>query len=485
MLPISRITSPITTLWRNMPVGSTCVCLTALSIAIATRFTSDRRIHATIALAAGVLIAAQIVMQVIKDQIEELRVPPPQPVIPKQRDLQSYLNLLSNDILQRTGNFLDYSTQRILTAQALSDYSLDQMRLGLNADIDSQKAAERALEMKGIFVCPGESALDTLRRHYATIAPESRLFQGIKQTLKANKLGLFTLTRSVIGPLLIVEEQRGIVAYHWPTGTVKWIQPDKTLPNYRLDYRTGEATQNSCTTYYTTFEQIENRGPRTLFDINHQVEITLTHDCERVLSYRHPYLVFVSEGKVWIKNGASAEFPIDIPGNTFTALFFQPPYMIGNTGFGNEGPPKLYSLLDGKQLFEFTEDNPLLHTASIQQRSNPDSDILYYHAIGEGGIVRAKQLSLRDLSSSSAQTKYFPRSAVFKEGSMLVDYLSHINMSLGIHYPERPFIYHCINLRAVKVAAIYNGFVLLYIEMFVGVRKYFVLDLAENSLPNP
>lgn len=63
-----------------MPVGTTPLCLTGLSLAIGTRFTSDRRIRAAIIVTGGLWFIAQKIIASKKEtfKIEDMPEPPPQ-----------------------------------------------------------------------------------------------------------------------------------------------------------------------------------------------------------------------------------------------------------------------------------------------------------------------------------------------------------------------------------------------------------------------
>ena len=484
MLPIHRITTPLSTVWRNMPTGSATLCVTALSYAIATRFTFNKEfckeIRAAILLVGGLLFLAQKVSNIFKDEIEELREAPPQPAVDVIKDPTSYLNLLPNKLLQKTGNFLDYATKHLLEAHPITDHSLDQIRQGLNANIEgSEDQAQRALASEGIFISPyfGETALNTLRRHRAVTAPESRVFQGRAVPLKMKKFTFVGLFQQVIGPLIIFQDQPGVVAYNWTKGAVQWIQPSGIRINALMDYRTGEYSAYPGYVNKKTFEHVEVRGLRNLFNRNLEQEIILNHDCERILHYQHPYLVFESEGEIWIKDGNNAEFSTDMSyQQAYSCIpLFQPPYMIIFSGDVGQ-PAKVYSLTERKHIYEIPDVGGF--SATIQQRAAPESDTLRYFPIDDD--FSEIQVSLKDFTQTTLSTENALRSYLYKQGALLLDETPRLGPKMGISYPNRPFTSYP-KAPYLQLAAVHNSYILFRTH---NSSLYYVIDLARNSLPD-
>lgn len=459
MLSISNIRAPILSLWRQLPVGTVPVLLTATVGIFINRTVSDRRLCAVVhAITFGTLLLLSNKVQRLFHRFEELRERPPQPRMPLVKDPTSYLNLLPETLLNKTGTYLDYATQQVFESEPLTDTALDQLKKGLKVDPErSDESVRQVLSDLRLEFCPyfDESALDNLRRYQTVIAPESRLLQKTPLLLQAKRLPINSTFCKTVGPLLITKNEKGIVAYHWPTGAIKWIQPDRSLDCNLLDFRTGQPIATQPLYVNASLEHVEIREPRKLFYHygSVQKEMLLEHDCTEILAFQYPYLCFSNAEGIWVKNGDAPEFLTEAANESeiLFRLSMQAPYLFatkGSVGF----TMGVYSLKDGKEILTIPE---LARGISIQQKTNPLSDI------------------------KDSQTAHFFPHQNWKQGALLIDLHAH-PLKLGIYYPQRHHALHPIDgLAGAIILNAYNNFILLG----SGRRlDYFVIDLAEQSL---
>ena len=488
MIAIARIRTTLSTTWDHLPRGSVPLLAITASIWISKKITSDYRIRAALILGTVALSAiASLFRTKVQVQPQELTPPSPAPD-PLPKDLKSYFSLLPEELLRKTGRYVDYATYRLWDPQRPVDTALHILRQSYQGNSDDERVARKLLATEGIPFCTHfKDALKIWKRYQAVIAPESKLFQGIPHRVSVKKLPINSKSLFVKGPSLIIKDERGYVAYHWPTATIQWIQEDRTLPLEKLDLKTGELLARNTPFIFDDLSQLEIVEERRLICHTHNQEIHLTQTCNKVLTYHHPILLFENEQGIWVKNGDQPEI---LMGKTNGYRFIhyplvQFPYCVGV--FFSIAERKLkaevYNLNDGKLVTRF----PHGPTYSIEQRieitpEGPKSkDTLYYVGIEDNSWCEVR-VSLQDPEQREVTPiQNFPfHSTSWDVRPVHINYFLQKKGALEIYRHGRPFTYFLPETeKEGSVESVYNSFVLISAK---NSTDLFVIDLAEQSL---
>ena len=485
MFPIQRLATPLINTWHSLPRGSVPVFLAVISASIARQITSDYRIRIAIVLGtAGVAALALLANKVNRFipepgiamvQPERNEIPSPAPL---ELDSSLYVSLLPADLLSKIGGYVHYSTYQKWDTQRPLDSALHAIRQAYRGDAEVEACARKALAAAGVSFCPyyGESAVVNWKRYEAVIAPESRLFQDIAHPMKVKKMAFKGHSHIQKGPLLVVNEPRGCVAYHWPTGAVLWIRQDHTGQLDHIDLSTGQPHSQNRGSYFGNdrLDRLEIIDPHRLMYHNLNKEIHLTQYCRNIRFYQHPILVFENEEGIWLKNGDQPEILTEISAEDQHALrlyLVKEPYVVVSYHYAVNRKGGVYHLDDGKLIRNLPVQNTMI--ASI------DHDKLFYVQY-ENGIYYEIGLSLKNEERSIRRLENFHTNYTRNQG------LLHLSRQqpdrLTIYSPQRAHAHHPLEgVEGLRIEVVYNQYLLLSRG---GGREteYFVLDLAEQSL---
>ena len=489
MLPIARLVPTFNTLWQNLPRGSVPVFFGAVSALLARQITSDYRIRAAIILgtlgaAVGIPFLVKKVHQYFFFKFEELREPPQ--LEPLEKDPHSYLSLLPNALLLKTGSYIDYATYRTWDPQHRLDSALHEVRIGYRTNPDAEVIARQALALDGVPFCAyvGETALENWKRYQTVLAPASRLFQGISHRLSVKKMGPSAKELLIKGPLLVVSEARGCVAYHWPTGRVQWIQPDRTILFKHMDLLTGQRIAQTTLFRNNDLDQVEILKPQRLFYHNLKQEILLSQNCTNILFYQHPILFFENEKGIWLKNGDQPEILTELPKpySSLTFYLVQPPYFIVIYSAPDAAGQGVYHMKDGKRIAIIPLRVAL--EASIRQRmdfssQNPTpQDDLFYVTLQNHKYCEVR-VSLQNAQNTETRVLENYAFSSWRGGAF------HLDMPLGkmvLHSFHRPISHFPLEKVSGLLYGAFNQYVLISQRAANNLSDFFVIDLAEQSL---
>lgn len=505
MLPVRIAIQTIPLLWEKLP-RYTLPALTLLGSAfIACRVSSNYKIRAALILTTGVLfyLAKRIhehfrinehFPSEVAERIPTPYVPPRQrfdfPPKQKQPLNDQYLNLLPFDLLAKIACLQNYEQrQEILADAATESWQVHYKRGCQYGTEEDELIALRALASEGIVFYPefGESAVEHLHRHQSLIKPDSPLLGAHRLQLQSRMLPIRGKISSVIGPLLLTLEGKNTVATHWPTGQILWSQPSRenSTDDYFFKAMTGERLNGKAENVSIhRFVQIEKLSPKKLFNHTTNEEIHLSEDCQEVLLYNPPYLLFTNEKGVWIKNGNAPEILTEAtePQRNWRC---KPPYFVTHIG--------VFSFETGKRVLQFMKPCSPDRVWIKQNPLEGQGTQVHYFISNPNGTSSEITVNISSNSEPAVQDNPFPliaesvvegrvklkntrfeiKNNYAMQGSLLVNYNGMLNFydannhsSSGIwHFVDAPpeFTPFANKHRFQQFLALYNSYALILV----------------------